>query len=34
LADQRLEAMDAERLAEVARMEREVKAALQEAEGA
>ena len=34
LADQRLEAMDAERLAEVARMEREVKAAFQEAEGA
>ena len=32
LADQRLEAMDAERLAEVDRMEREVKAALQEAE--
>jgi len=31
-ADQRLEAMDAERLAEVARMEREVAAALQEAE--
>ena len=33
LADQRLEAMGAERLAEVARMEREVAAALQEAEG-
>jgi len=33
MADQRLEAMDAERLADVARMEREVAAALQEAEG-
>jgi hypothetical protein len=33
LADQRLEAMDAGRLAEVERIEREVKAALQEAEG-